>query len=507
MALSLSALLAEAATPQGRSAALLPATNGSSKLPTSPAFVIAGVQKSGTTMLRYTLLHTQNETGLCISDREEAFSSEDVRNVSSRQPLLDDLRQRAGAGCGGDGYGITSPCFMCMASGTTPVWALFSDSTKFIVMLREPVQRAFNAWMMENVRKEILRPFNDAIPPQLEVARNRSLNGERLGLLCPLTLAMDESSLAFKTLISGWYYEQLQALAQRVTRARMLVLISEEIWDDPGPLESYNKILRFLGRPELSDLPDLSDDERFAGRDEQKESMSDQLALELRDFYAASNSMTYYWLGVDSIRPWEQYYEDIEGRLESNARASPDYWPLRSGNSTDAERRRQASPHVIVGALQLAQLTDSTVRATTPQSTSAPVTAQGAALAAGAVSAAQQMDWPRLPLDVHALRNAAVRQKAGEPTRGDTRRDRGSVLALLQEVASESRRQAVAMISQDGGGIALLVMGAIISLSCLVLIFAQRLLVKRSAVLEAETAAAAKADAPAAATGGGCSLQ
>lgn len=51
------------------------------------------------------------------------------------------------------------------------------------------------------------------------------------------------------------------------------------------------------------------------------------------------------------------------------------------------------------------------------------------------------------------------------------------------------------MISQDGGGIALLVMAAIVSLSCLVLICAQRFLVKRGAVLEAEAAAAAKAGA------------
>jgi hypothetical protein len=117
---------------------------------------------------------------------------------------------------------------------------------KLIVLVRDPVERAFSAHAHEVARGFEIEPsFERAI--ELEPHR---LAGEAERLRQePYALSHAHRHHAYVT--RGQYAEQLARRAPRVARDRILVVDSGRFFTHPEPV--YDRILEFLGLPRLGD--------------------------------------------------------------------------------------------------------------------------------------------------------------------------------------------------------------------------------------------------------------
>jgi len=111
------------------------------------------------------------------------------------------------------------------------------ESTRFVALLRDPVQRAISHyWHSRRIHAET-EPLDVAL----------ALEDERLAGQEALVLAGRESAayrnFSYKT--RGHYAEQLRRWFAVVDRERILVMASEELWSAPGPA----RVLQWLGLP------------------------------------------------------------------------------------------------------------------------------------------------------------------------------------------------------------------------------------------------------------------
>lgn len=116
-------------------------------------------------------------------------------------------------------------------------------NVKLIVLLRNPVDRAFSHyWLLSRVNKEALS-FEEAIK------REQALMGPaREKILAEAKRASQEYRL-FSYLTRGMYAEQLQHWMKYYPREQFLILKSEDMYSNPA--ETIQQTLAFLGLPNL----------------------------------------------------------------------------------------------------------------------------------------------------------------------------------------------------------------------------------------------------------------
>ena len=158
-------------------------------------------------------------------------------------------------------------------------------STRFIVLLRDPVQRAISQyWHSRRVHAE---------DQPLEVAL--ACEEERLAGQLEVVTAGGES-FAFRNFsykARGRYAEQLRRWFDVIERERFLVMESEELWGDPRAPE---RVLRWLGlSPRRQPFPAANDAPRV-DQDEQA------VVEELERYFAPYNEDLFALLGR---RLWE----------------------------------------------------------------------------------------------------------------------------------------------------------------------------------------------------------
>jgi hypothetical protein len=119
---------------------------------------------------------------------------------------------------------------------------------KLIALLRNPVDRAYSHYNHELRRDRETLSFEQALDKEAE-----RLEGEEE------RMAVDPSYVSFEHqrhsyVARGRYAEQLDRWFALFPRERILVLQSEEMFRDPGPV--YNRVLDFLDLP-ASDVPEF----------------------------------------------------------------------------------------------------------------------------------------------------------------------------------------------------------------------------------------------------------
>lgn len=188
-------------------------------------FVIGGTQKGGTSALDFFLRqHPQicmpeTKKELHFFDREEFFSGKpDYRKYHEHFPPGAD--QRA--------IGEASPIYMYWQNAPARIWS-YNPEMKWILVLRNPVERAFSAWNMETKRGAETLPFGHAI--EQEAARCRE--------------ALPLQHRVFSYLDRGFYAHQVRRLFNMFGRDHCLVLLNEDLRGDHR--ETLDKTCAFLG--------------------------------------------------------------------------------------------------------------------------------------------------------------------------------------------------------------------------------------------------------------------
>ncbi len=192
----------------------------------SVAFIIAGVQKAGTTAL-FDYLGEAPELSLSRVKEVHFFDDEAQDwarpNYAGYHANFEPFDGRP--------RGEATPIYLYWP-GSLERMAAYNPAMRLIVMLRDPVERAWSHWKMEYARGVETRPFGWCV----REGRQRLFGAEPWGFHRELSYVE-----------RGFYGEQMARLYGLFPRGQVLVLQSEELRREPAPMLS--RVRSFLGLP------------------------------------------------------------------------------------------------------------------------------------------------------------------------------------------------------------------------------------------------------------------
>jgi hypothetical protein len=200
-------------------------------------FLCLGAQKAGTTSLRaYLRAHPQlalPEHELHLFDRDDLdWQGTPAAALPSHLPCPDPCDQVQDQGLARSGElilrGEVTPIYLYWKPCPLRIQR-YNPFIKMIVLLRNPVARAYSHWSMELNRGAEMLSFSDAIRAE------------------PLRLQIwpEEQHRVFSYLDRGRYHAQLMRFLDLFERHQLLVLQSEQFYRDPQ--SSLGAITDFLG--------------------------------------------------------------------------------------------------------------------------------------------------------------------------------------------------------------------------------------------------------------------
>ncbi len=190
------------------------------------SFILAGVQKGGTTAL---FDYLGEEPGLSLSSEKELhFFDDEAQDWSA--PDYAGYHARF-APFDGRPRGEATPIYLYWPRSLERICA-YNPAMKLIVVLRDPVERAWSHWKMEYARGVETRPFAWCI----REGRARLFEGEPWGF---------DREVSYVE--RGFYGEQLAHAFALFPREQVLVLRAEDLRSDPAT--ALAGVRRFLGLP------------------------------------------------------------------------------------------------------------------------------------------------------------------------------------------------------------------------------------------------------------------
>src|SRR5438876_8164971 len=124
--------------------------------------------------------------------------------------------------------GEASPIYMYWETAPYRIWK-YNPKMKWILALRNPVDRAFSAWNMETKRDHEKLPFAEAIEKEPERCR----------------MALPLQHRVYSYIDRGFYAHQVRRLFNIFGHDNVLVLLSEELRNDHQ--KTLQRVFEFLG--------------------------------------------------------------------------------------------------------------------------------------------------------------------------------------------------------------------------------------------------------------------
>jgi hypothetical protein len=187
-------------------------------------FILAGAQKSGTTALHYFLAKHPNITmgdqqEIHFFDNDAMFVAQvDYEQLHKHYPLL------APSTIAGD----CTPSYIYHEPASERIWN-YNPKIKLLILLRNPVERAFAHWNMQRFTGREPLDFFDAVREE-----KTRISG-----------APADEARRFAYVDRGFYTRQLERLFQFFPREQVKVVKSEEFREKPR--ETLASIFSFLG--------------------------------------------------------------------------------------------------------------------------------------------------------------------------------------------------------------------------------------------------------------------
>ncbi|WP_395671820.1 sulfotransferase domain-containing protein [Phenylobacterium sp.] len=189
------------------------------------SFIIAGVQKGGTTALFDYLA----EPGVALSTVKEVhFFDDESQNWGA--PDYDAYHARFGPPDGRP-CGEATPIYVYWPGSLERI-AAYNPAMRLIVLLRDPVARAWSHWKMEYARGAETERFAWCI----REGRQRLFDARPWG-----------HHREFSYVERGFYGEQMARLLALFPREQVLVLTSDALREDPGA--ALAKVRAHIGAP------------------------------------------------------------------------------------------------------------------------------------------------------------------------------------------------------------------------------------------------------------------
>ena len=188
-------------------------------------FILAGAQKSGTTALHYFL---SRHPDICMGDQQEIhFFDNDALFVT--EPAYEQLHKHYPLLAPSMIAGDCTPSYIYHATAAERIFK-YNPKIKFLVLLRNPVDRAFAHWNMQRFRKREPLDFFDAI--REEQSR--------------ITGAPTTEARRFAYIDRGFYGRQLERIFKFFPREQVKAVKFDDF--QANQRATVASILSFLGR-------------------------------------------------------------------------------------------------------------------------------------------------------------------------------------------------------------------------------------------------------------------
>jgi hypothetical protein len=232
-----------------------------------PDALIIGAMKSGTSSLHYYL--TQHPQVIAPLRKEVHYFDLNLQRGESWYRANFGQAGQAGVNIDSSPYYLFHPLVPQRAHALVP-------GAKLIVLLRDPVRRAYSHyWHQRNKGRESLS-FEDAVaaePGRIDRAHELLARGE---------IEHSDAHQYFSYLARGRYAEQLRRWLQFYPRERLLVLRFEDLVREPLPV--LNRTLDWLGLPAKASA-------RLEPRNTRRyPPMAPQTAARLQEYFAPYNA-------------------------------------------------------------------------------------------------------------------------------------------------------------------------------------------------------------------------
>lgn len=188
-------------------------------------FVICGTQKGGTAALD---MYLRGHPEVCMANKKEVhfFDNEDAFRAGT--PDYSNFHSFFSPEPRHKVIGEATPIYMYWRDAPRRIWQ-YNPDMKLIVLLRNPIDRAYSHWNMEKSENRDSSSFWDAIHSEEERCRE----------------ALPYQHRVYSYIDRGFYLEQLRRLWAFFPRKQVLTLKNEELRKNPN--ETLQKIFAFLG--------------------------------------------------------------------------------------------------------------------------------------------------------------------------------------------------------------------------------------------------------------------
>jgi hypothetical protein len=193
------------------------------------SFIIAGTQKSGTTALNY-YLRRHRQIALPIKKELHFFDRDEL--FAGAQVSYESLHRMFGPMSPGTIAGENTPIYLYWRPALERIRD-YNAAIKLIVILRNPIERAFSQWNMQRQRGSEPLEFLDAV--QAEPSR--------------IAQAAPQQLRKFSYVDRGRYGEQLERAFHLFPRQQLLLIKYEEF--RARQKETVEKVFQFLNVPQL----------------------------------------------------------------------------------------------------------------------------------------------------------------------------------------------------------------------------------------------------------------
>lgn len=188
-------------------------------------FVIGGAQKGGTTALDAFL---RSHDALCMAERKELHFFDDEERFGGERVDYRAYEASFRPNAGHRLLGEATPIYLYWRAAPRRMHA-YNPGMKWIVVLRDPVERAYSHWNMERQRGAETLPFADAIAAEAERCQRPDGLQHRV----------------FSYVDRGHYFEQLRRVWSWFPREQVLVLKNDDLRQQPNT--ALGRVWDFLG--------------------------------------------------------------------------------------------------------------------------------------------------------------------------------------------------------------------------------------------------------------------